>query len=644
MQERGPFQALFRSGEIGRLRLRNRIVMPPMGTNYGDEKGRVTDRLKAYYEARAKGGAGLVIVEIISVDSPRGNCLVGNLTLHDDSCIPGMAELTAAVKSHGTPIAAQLFHSGVETHRNVTGVQPVGPSVVKPFGGDIPRALTVPEIKDLIEKFAQAALRARAAGFDAVEIHGATYYLIAQFLSRRWNKRDDRYGGDLWNRTRFLLETLNAVRAAVGAEFPVWCRINGSEFGFEEGLNLEEARQIAKWAQDGGAQAIHVSSFGGGTRPDMGPTVLEHGVLLPLAREIKKVLSVPVIAAGRIDPAQAQKALTEGDVNFISIGRGLIADPELPNKLREGRPEDIAPCIGCLECIHHIMYKRLPLRCSVNALCGREGEYGIKPASKAKDVVVIGGGPGGMEAARVAALRGHRVTLYEKESVLGGLSLSAGLPPGKEDINRLITYLKTQMAKLGIRICLGERINPSDASGLNCDAIVVACGASPVIPDITGLEDTPYITAEESLLGRVDLGDRLLIVGGSLAGLETADHFSDRGKNVTVVEILDRMASDMNPIHRRLLLDRLRGKGVSLMTGISDERIEGKSFLFKDREGKRQELTFQTLIIAAGRKPGQAAWEDLRSGMKDLWFVGDAVQCRGIIEAIADGNRSGRSV
>ena len=644
MMQQGLFKELFAPGKIGMLSLRNRIVMPPMGTNYGDKGGFVTERLKTYYEARAKGGVGLIIVEIISIDSPGGNCLVGNLALHDDAHTPGMAELASTVKRYGARIAAQLYHAGAETHRNITGVQPAGPSVVRPFGGDIPRALNVSEIADLVRKFVEAALRAKAAGFNAVEIHGATYYLIAQFLSRRWNKREDEYGGPLQNRARFLLEVLRSVKDAVGAEFPVWCRINGSEFGFHEALTLEEACQIAKWAEDAGANAVHVSSFGGGTRPDMGPTVLEHGVLLPLAAEIRKGLSIPVIAAGRIDAPQAETALAAGQADFISMGRALIADPELPNKLSSGRTEDITPCIGCLECINHIMYKRLPVHCSVNALCGHEGEYRIEPAPRAKEIIVIGGGPGGMEAARVATARGHRVTLYERESALGGLSRSAALPPGKEDINRLITYLETQVAKLGVQVRLGVTLTPEDPSLRNGDAVIIACGAAPIIPAIEGLMNAPYVHAEDALLGRVDVGPRLLIIGGSLAGLETADYFSDRGRKIAVVEILDRLAPRMNPIHRRLVLDRLRGKRVVLMTGVRAERIEGRSFVFQDGEGTPQRIEFDTVILAAGRTPSRQAWEVLRSAVEDLHFVGDASECRGIIEAISEGNRAGRMV
>jgi len=636
--------ALFAAGRIGKMEIRNRIVMPPMETNFGTENGFVTDRHKSYYEARAEGGVGLIIVEAISVDSPVGNTVKGNLALDEDAHIAGFADLTRQIQRHGVRTAAQIFHAGAEARISITGMQPVGPSSVRTFKGDTPKELTLPEISDLIQSFTAAAVRAQRAGFDAVEIHGATYYLVAQFLSRFWNKRVDIYGGTLENRARFLLEVLQSVKTAIGKDFPVWCRINGSEYGLEEGLTLEESKQVAQWAELAGADAIHVSSFGRGSQAHMGPTVVDPGILLPLAHEIKKSLGIPVIAAGRIDPIQAQKGLKAGQADFISIGRGLIADPELPNKLAEGRPEDLRPCICCLECINHIIYKNSPLLCSVNALCGREGDYRIKPSPTSKKVIVIGGGPSGMEAARVAALRGHRVTLFEKESHLGGLLIPASLPPHKEDIKRLIDYLRIQIEKLRVRIRLGEEISPEKVASLRPDAVVVACGGSPQTPDIRGLKDVSCITAEEALLGKAGVGEKVLILGGGLVGCETADYFSEMGKKVTIVEILERMASDLVPILRRGLLDRLRGKGVTMLVGVNGEKIEGKHFIGKDREGKRQVFQADTIILAAGMRPRQEYWACLESKIREVCFVGDVVMPRGILEAIHEGNRAGRTI
>jgi len=633
---------LFKAGRIGKMEIRNRIVMAPMETNFASPKGLVSERHKSYYEARAKGGVGLIIVEAISVECPRGNTVINNLALDEDAQIPGFSDLAGIIQRHGARAAAQIFHAGAEAHQGTTGVQPVGPSVVRTFKGDTPKELTVPEISALIDRFTETAIRAKRAGFDGVEIHGATYYLIAQFLSRRWNKRGDLYGGPLENRSRFLLETLRAVRMAVGADFPVWCRINGSEFGIEEGLTLEESKQVARWAELAGADAVHVSSFGGGSQPHMGPTVVDHGILLPLTDEIKKGLGIPVIAVGRIDPIQAEKALTAGQADFIAIGRGLLADPELPNKLAEGRPEDIRPCICCLECINQIIYKNNPLLCSVNAHCGKEVEYQINSSQTSKEVIVVGGGPGGLEAARVAALRGHRVTLFEKEPRLGGLLIAASVPPYKGDLESFVNYLRVQIEKLGVRFRLGEKISPEKVVDLNPDAVVVACGASPQMPAIKGLNDVQSITAEEALLGKSGVGEKVLIIGGGRVGCETADYFSDEGKEVTIIEILERMASDLIPVLRRPLLDRLRKKGVAMHAGVRGEEIEGKRLNFQDHEGKWKALEIDTILLAAGWRPRQEHWASLKSKIPEVYFIGDVAEPRGILESISEGNRAGR--
>jgi 2,4-dienoyl-CoA reductase-like NADH-dependent reductase (Old Yellow Enzyme family)/thioredoxin reductase len=615
-----------------------------MATNY-ENKGLVTSRQISYYEARAKGGVGLIIVEAISIDSPGGDSRGGKITLTDDTCLPAMSGLTKAIHRHGARVAAQIYHAGAETHREITGTQPVGPSVVKTFRGDIPRELTLEEIGRLVQHFAKAAARAKRAGFDAVEIHGATCYLVAQFLSRHWNRRQDHYGGSLENRARFLLEVLQAARQKVGADFPVWCRINGTEFGLENGFTLEEAKQVAQWAEAAGADAIHVSSFGGGSQPHMGPTVLDHGILLPLAHEIKKEVRIPVIAVGRIDPDQAEKALAEGQADFIAIGRGLIADPELPNKLATGRIDDIRTCIGCLECIRHVIYKREPLRCSVNALCGNEAETLSQPAATRKRVIVVGGGPGGMEAAINLANRGHQVTLCEKTKHLGGLLRSALKPPQKGDIERFLTYLKTQLAKSGVKVHLGKEITPSEIIQQNPDGVIIASGALPVIPHIPGLGEVHPLKAHEAILEEDRVGPKVLIIGGGLVGCEAADYFSERGREVTIIEIREKMGEDLLPLLRRPLLDRLRKKGVTLLVGIKGEKAEKKRLFLFNNQGKQQAIEADTFLLAAGETSGLEEWASLEKwDAGRVCWVGDVTGSRGILEAVAQGNFAGRSI
>jgi len=640
------YSSLFQPGRIGRMEIPNRMVMPPMATNYATEKGFVSDRIQSYYEARATGGVGLIIVEAVSVESPLGNTVLRNLALDDDAYLPGLQKLVTGIKRHGARVAAQIFHAGVSTSRALTGgLQPVGPSEVTAFTREKSRALSVSEISLLVEKFAKAALRAKKAGFDAVEIHGGTNYIIAQFLSGYWNKRTDRYGGSLENKARFPLEVVQAVRKAVGQDYTVWFRINVTDFGLEDGITLEQAKQVSRWVESAGANAIHATSFGGVTQPHMGPTVLDHGILLPYAHEIKKVVGVPVIAPGRIDPDQAVKALDQGQADFIAIGRGLLADPELPRKLAEGRPEDINPCIGCLECINHIIYKRVPLRCAVNALCGNEYQYGLQPATAKKDVVVIGGGPGGMEAARVAALRGHRVVLFEKAPRLGGLLHPAAVPHQKGDIRRLMDYHGTQLKKLGVDVRLGRAVTAEEVANLKPHAVVVACGGRAFMPQIMGLREAGPVTAEDVLLGKAQIGQKALVIGGGSTGCETAEYLADLGKTVAVVDIVERMASDMIPILRSILLNRLRQKKVAMYTGIHGERIQGNRFSFQDPGGNEQVLEADTFVVAAGVKPEKGEWEVLEGRVKDLCFAGDIRDPHGgILEAIAEGNRAGRSL
>ena len=644
------FGELFKPGKIGMMEIPNRLVMPPIGTEYATTDGFVTARLKDYYEARARGGVGLIIVEVTCIDSPGGICIRSNLCLDHDAYLPGMAELVAVIHRHGAKAAIQLCHAGVSTHRSYTGVQPAGPSALRAFTGDMSRALSRPEIERLVERFAEAAQRAKRAGFDAVEIHGATNYLVAQFLSGYWNRREDEYGGSLENRARFLLEVLRAARDKVGKDFPLWFRINLTEFGLEGGMTLDEATQIAVWGEAAGSNAVHVSSFGARNQAHMGPCVADRGVLLPLTRRLKQAVGVPVIGVGHIDGFRAQRALENGEADFIAIGRGLLADADFADKLREDRPEDIRPCICCLDCIRCIIYKGKALKCAVNPLCGKEGEYRIEPAGVKKHVVVIGGGPAGMEAARVAAIRGHRVCLFEKESRLGGLLRSACRPPGKADIERLVEYLIIQLEKTGVEIFMSNEIGPEAVAGLNPDAVIVACGASPALPDalglpdIRGLNDAEPIRVEDALLGKMEIGQRVLVVGGRRNGCETAEFLSKAGKTVTIVHRSNRPAPDVLPVFRTPLLSRLKQHGVTLHRGIRGGKIEQKRFIGHGADNPETIIDFDTLIVTGSRKPRKIEWGALESSVQDLLVIGDAAGARGIMEAVAEGNRAGRRV
>ena len=460
-------QKLFEPTSIGGMTVKNRMVMAPMETNFGSADGSVTPQLIDYYEERAKGGVGMIIVQGSAIAHPDGKATVRKLGIDDDRFLTGLSELAQAIKQGGAGAAIQLEHGGGVTHSAITGQQPAGPSpTVSPLGEPV-REISVDEIAGLTQRWYRAAQRAQKAGFDGVEIHGAHEQLLAQFLSPHGNQRNDEYGGSLENRARFLLEVIRACKAGVGLGYPVWCRINGAEYG-EGPADYTEAVQVAGWAEAAGADAVHVSANGSGAQRFVALCPGVPGFHLAAASEVKRNVKVPVIAVGHIYPELGEWALREGIVDMIAVGRGLIADPYLPIKAAEGRLEDIVPCIGCLECVESNIRAVVGVlmnlsnsgaerfRCSVNPAVGRERDRLIGPTQSPKRVVVVGGGPAGMEAARVARLRGHDVTLMERESRLGGQLVPAAMPPHKEGISLLTDYLSAQLTRLDVKVELGQ--------------------------------------------------------------------------------------------------------------------------------------------------------------------------------------------
>ncbi len=631
------FPRLFTPGKIGGMEIKNRIVMPPMGSAYAASDGQVSDLLVDHYEQRARGGVGLVIVEFTCVYSPWGVLRPEEPLIDDDRFIPGLSRLVQAIKKHGARAAIQLAHPGREAHSKYTGSQPVAPSPIATPWGEKPRELSSDEVKEMVNRFAQAAVRARKAGFEGVEIHGAHGYLIAEFLSPLANKRQDEYGGSIQNRSRFLAEVIQAVRAELGRDFPVWCRLNGMEAGEEGGLKLAEAEQVARIAEGAGADAMSISAFGFGKEATVNmPDV--PGSLLPLAEAIKKAVKVPVIAVGRITPEAGEKALKEGRADFIAMGRQLIADPELPRKAAAGRAGDVVPCIGCLTCIDGLMFREKTITCSVNATAGRKpGDVGIRPAHVTKRVVVVGGGPAGMEAARVAAIRGHRVTLCEKEDILGGQMLLAALPPHKQNIRDDTLYLIGQMEKLKVEVRTGNEINAGAVQKMRPDAVVVATGIAPVYPDIPGLDKRRTVLASDVLAGSAAVGKEVVVVGGGMVGCEVADFLSEKGKHITVVEMLPRLAADMVALLRSQLLSRLRTNGVSTFAGANVREISDGGLTLVDAKGKQQAVHADTIIIACGGKPRRELYDALTGAIPEVHLAGDALKPGTIQEAVARG-------
>jgi 2,4-dienoyl-CoA reductase-like NADH-dependent reductase (Old Yellow Enzyme family)/NADPH-dependent 2,4-dienoyl-CoA reductase/sulfur reductase-like enzyme len=635
------FPKLFESGRIGRLELKNRLVMPPMATNYASKEGEVTERQIAYYEERAKGGIGLIIVEVSCVDMPVGKGMGRQIAIDDDKFIPGLSNLAKAIKRRGAGAAIQLHHAGRQTTSKITHNQPVAPSPVT-GDGDPPRELTLEEIAGLIQRFAEAALRAKRAGFDGVEIHGAHGYLVSQFLSPLSNRRQDAYGGSLENRARFLLEIIKAARNQVGKDYPLWCRLSAVEIGAAGGITLEETQNVAKLAEKAGVDAIHVSAHqvGPSRRPPMAQPAC---YFVPWAGAIKEAVSVPVIAVSRILPELAEDVIVDGNADFVSIGRQLLVEPYVAQKIAAGKIEDIRPCIYCLTCLDSINWSREGVRCVVNPTLGKEQESQLEKTKSPGKVVVVGGGPGGMEAARVAALRGHKVILFDEGKEPGGQLILATKPPYKDTLEPFRQYLVRQVNKAGVELRLRQKFTPDTVADLKPDVVILATGVKPFTPQIPGIESKKVLQAEAVLMG-ADTGDRVAIIGGELVGCETALLLIEKGKKVTIMRRGSELATKVHRLIREPMLSRLTYKGVTIFTGIEYQEINDSGVLIKTADGKQKLVEADTVVLAAGSTPNNDLATDLKGRVSQVISVGDCVEPRSIMEAVGEGFRAGLKI
>jgi 2,4-dienoyl-CoA reductase-like NADH-dependent reductase (Old Yellow Enzyme family)/thioredoxin reductase len=643
-------ERLFSPGRIGTMKLKNRLVYPPMGTNVcvGNE---VSDRLLAYHEARAKGGIGLDIVENANVDSAGGAGLPFGLNIDDDKYIPGLRKLAKTVQKNGAKACLQIYHGSIWA---TPEQRPV-------FGAELPRELSVENIQYIIQKFAEAARRAKAAGFDAIEIHGANINGQTQFRSAVWNKLKNKYGGSVENRARFMCDTLKAVRKEVGKSFPLWCRMSIYEIYYtgggkiaEYGVTLQDSLIHAPMFVDAGADAIHLSQGGFYDYAWQYYTMcpLESDGVAPnidLVGQIKKAVNVPVIAAARIKPEAGEKALKAGKLDFIAMGRAIEAEPELPNKLAAGRENEIRPCIHCNNCIETLSWAD-GVACTVNPALGREKEFEIKRAAKPKNVVIAGGGPAGMEAARVAALRGHKVTLYEKSKKLGGQLIQAAIPPHKSEIKDLIDYQVNQLRKNKVKVELGKELTAAEVKKIKPDAVICATGVKSILPgdEVPGLNTlSNVVMAEDVLMGKAKVGDRVAIIGGDLVGCEVAEFLADKGKEVTVLRRSQFMANKMNPDVRMVLIDRLKQKGVRLVpntqymaaadTGLRIHVRGGITSMAEIAADAMKNVVADTIVIAAGSTSNTDLAEGLKGKAPKVYSIGDCVEPRRILEAIREG-------
>ncbi|MFC1823716.1 FAD-dependent oxidoreductase [Thermodesulfobacteriota bacterium] len=622
--------------EMPNLTLKNRFYMAPMGTTF------TMDQVEHYLAARARGGVALITTAEISVHpSGRGG---GDFEPHleTDDDIKKIVPVVKAVQEGGAKIIAQLNHVGRYAHSRFTGQQSVAPSpIASRLTGETPRELSTQEVDDLVIAFAEAAVRARKAGFDGIELLGSSGYLISEFLSPLTNRREDKYGGDTLQKAIFLLNIIQETRNRVGNDYNICVKFDADD-GMEGGKTLEDSLQLAPKFVEAGADRLHIwAGWHEATRP-MLPMFVPRGAFSYLAAAIKNVVDVPVSTVGRInDPYVAADILAKGEADFIGLGRTVLCDPDFVKKAEEGRDNEIRRCIACCYCFDQIMGgvkkdgKMRSFGCAMNPELGREGDNLLQKAGEKKKVAVAGGGPAGLEAARVAALRGHEVTLYEEDK-LGGMIHLACVPPHKEELKNIIDYYTAQMDVLPIDVKLGEVFTAEKLNEIKPDVVVLAAGAREFIPQIAGIEGQQAVTALDVLRGTAEVGENVVVVGGGLIGVETAEYLVDQGRKVTVIEMLKDVAADVGPTTRWGLLGRVYKKmkimNLTKVIGIKEGQV-----VVEDPDKNRQEIPADTVVMAAGLSSRVGMKNRLDEAGVEYHEIGSGREPGQIHQAVAEG-------
>jgi 2,4-dienoyl-CoA reductase (NADPH2) len=680
------FEKLLEPSRIGQLEIRNRIVKTATGTASAyDMGGFVNKRHVSMYEALARGGTGLIIVEMGGIDPPLGLHNRNQLLLNDEEHIPGFSEITGVIHMNGGKTFQQLFHAG-PWHDPESGLQPITsstltsdeilglvPSEVPKSLKNLPRGMTIAEIEDVIDKFAATAERARKAGFDGVEVNCGTGHLVNSYISRIWNRRQDEYGcQNLENRTRFAVKIVKEIKRRLGSDFAVSVLINVIELGHEMGTTVEEGKKVARILQDAGADCVHARANAYSGLPEIirseqyfypePPDLLIKeldwsrrgaGALVPLAAAVKETVTIPVITIGRLDPVIGERVLRQHKADFIGMARRLLADPDLPNKIASGKYLDIRPCTACMYCTSRIRTYN-PIACQVNAALGKEPGYSIQPATKQKKVVVVGSGPAGLETARVAAIRGHRVTLLEKGHKLGGLMPLAALVKGHEGdfLEEFIRYFQRQLTELNVDVRFGQEADPALVSQLAPDVVVVASGGVLGVPDIPGIDRKIVVSGPKlhsmlkfylrffrpKTLGSITrlwmpVGKHVIIIGGGLHGCELAEFLVKRGRKITIVESAETLGEGVPERKKHSLFRWLNKKGVRMIAGVKYQEITDTGIIIETREGERQTLEADTIIPAISLKPDNRLVKSLEGKVPELYAIGDCNQAGVIIDA-----------
>lgn len=632
---------LFSPLAIGNLELRNRIVMPAMGTRYPTYGGKVTDRLIHYYAERAKGGVGFIVVQFATILMD-GRSSPYPLAIWDDDQIPGLRRLAQGIQQEGVPVAIQLAHAGAASKSEVIGVLPVGPSPVAFPDRETPRELSVAEIEALVEAFGEAARRAMEAGFDAVELHMAHGYLLQQFLSPLNNRRDDAYGGDFDRRLVFPLQVLERVREVVGPETPIWCRLCVDE-GYPTGITQDVGVRIAQALESAGADVLDVSGGTVGTFHFSVPSQTDPpgGSLLPLAAAVKKVVQIPVVGVGKLhDPIIMEKVLAEGQADLVAVGRGLIADAELPRKIKEGKWDRIRPCLTCErpDC-HGRILDDMSMGCVVNPRVGREADLTPRPAEVSRKVLVIGGGPAGMEAAIAAAQSAHQVTLCEKRPYLGGQVYLGAREPHKELFQELLDYYATRLDELQVQVKLECPVDVDYVISMAPDAVIVATGSHPRQLNIPG--SGPEVLTAWDVLRGAETGQSVVVVGGGSVGCETAEFLALQGSRVTILEMLTQVAGDLAPWTRPVMINRLIAADVEILVRSKAVALDGRNVVY-DRGGMLEVIhDVDTVVSAVGAVSDDHLSAALQEHGFDPIVAGDCVQPGNAGDAVRAGYEAG---
>jgi len=645
-----------------KITLKNRIVKTAQWFIYPNADGSVSDRLVDFYRSLAKGGAGQITIEESLADYPLGASNMPHLRLDDDQFIPGLKRLADAIHKYDVPAFVQITHAGpAHNPEQPNGGQPIAPSSIDPPSEPtfaVARELTIEEVEDLIEKFAQAARRCKDAGMDGAELHLAHYAIGNAFLSKRQNKRQDEFGcQSLENRARFGVRILQRMRELCGLDFVLGVRMNGREWGDPDGTTNEEAIEFAKMFEAAGANYLQVSGYGYGPfwmaafpdyvsslgPPDVKPftDMIDDGALIPDAANIRKAISIPVSGVGQLSLEAASKAIGSGQVDLAAFGRQFMTDPNFPSKLKEGKRDDIRPCCACLHCLH-VLFTNQPVECRVNPFMGHDADMVIEPATKAKNVMVIGAGPSGLEAARIAALRGHKVTVYDKAGSLGGLLPMAAFIKSDtpDDIPSLLKWYEKQLGKLNVEFKFNQNVTADLVKKVAPDAIVLAIGGKPLDAPISG---SKVVTTEDlknkakgfvkllgpdamSALTKIFLptGKKVVVVGSDLAGLETVEFLINRGKQVTLVDSAPQMGKGVEIPYIVKYPLWLPAVGVDVYNGVSYKGVGKDGLTIVTSEGEEKTLACDTVMVVTQFVENKDLYDSLADVVSERYLVGDA--------------------